>query len=323
MGKVKDEIGNRYGRLIVLKEVGRNKWGSVLWFCKCECGATTIVSGEHLRTGATKSCGCLQKEIASSFAKKMKPGALPKGIAAFNWLLRRMKKDAKDRNLEWNLPDNKAKELMASSCFYCGAPPKSHKKLSTIKKLNGDFIANGIDRLDNNKGYTEDNVVPCCTCCNIAKSTMSINEFKNHISKIYKHFCKKSINQLNFEISKIFKNEEKLIDKLSIPNYIISKRKDNAKRKNHEWDLTNEETKYLMSLPCFYCNKSPDAHKIFNRDCKGTYYYNGIDRINNKIGYIKNNVVPCCFKCNLAKLTMSIDEFQNHIEKIYKHFIYN
>ncbi len=66
MSKRIDEIGNRYGRWLVLSEAGRDKWRSILWLCRCNCGTEKIVSGKNLRTGHRKSCGCLQKELAST-----------------------------------------------------------------------------------------------------------------------------------------------------------------------------------------------------------------------------------------------------------------
>lgn len=62
-----DMRGKSYGRLHVLKEAGRQ--GSfVTWKCKCDCGSEVIVSGNHLRSGHTKSCGCLAKELKSKRA---------------------------------------------------------------------------------------------------------------------------------------------------------------------------------------------------------------------------------------------------------------
>lgn len=60
-----DEAGNVYGRLTVLsaleeKDVDNRN----LFLCQCECGNLTKVSGKSLRSGNTKSCGCLQKEKA-------------------------------------------------------------------------------------------------------------------------------------------------------------------------------------------------------------------------------------------------------------------
>lgn len=56
--------GNRYGRLIVLKENGKTNHGDLRWLCKCDCGNIKTITGTKLKSGWTKSCGCLQKEIA-------------------------------------------------------------------------------------------------------------------------------------------------------------------------------------------------------------------------------------------------------------------
>lgn len=57
-----DITGQRFGRLVVIKIAGQDKWRSKLWECLCDCGATTIVKGESLKAGSTQSCGCLRKE---------------------------------------------------------------------------------------------------------------------------------------------------------------------------------------------------------------------------------------------------------------------
>ncbi|RHU80446.1 AP2 domain-containing protein [Clostridiaceae bacterium OM08-6BH] len=58
----KNILGNKYGRLTVIEYVGRGDDGRALWKCKCECGNYKVVSGDALRQGHSKSCGCLQKE---------------------------------------------------------------------------------------------------------------------------------------------------------------------------------------------------------------------------------------------------------------------
>lgn len=57
-----DLTGHRYGRLVALYENGRDKHGNVLWHCLCDCGNETDVTRRELRTGDTKSCGCLARE---------------------------------------------------------------------------------------------------------------------------------------------------------------------------------------------------------------------------------------------------------------------
>ena len=65
MRKLINLTGQRFGKLIVLYEIPERKFGHVYWHCKCDCGNELDVYGYHLRIGKTKSCGCLQKEIAS------------------------------------------------------------------------------------------------------------------------------------------------------------------------------------------------------------------------------------------------------------------
>lgn len=61
-----DLVGQIFGRLTVIKRVGSNKHKHATWLCECECGAMVIVCGNSLRSGLTKSCGCLQKEKAKN-----------------------------------------------------------------------------------------------------------------------------------------------------------------------------------------------------------------------------------------------------------------
>lgn len=62
---LKNEIGNTYGYLTVIERAENTKDGRARWKCKCKCGNETIVLGKHLRSGNTKSCGCLQRERAA------------------------------------------------------------------------------------------------------------------------------------------------------------------------------------------------------------------------------------------------------------------
>jgi len=62
-------IGNKYGRLSVVSEAD-NKCGRTRWECICDCGNSATIYSVTLKSGHTKSCGCLQKEATSS-AKKI------------------------------------------------------------------------------------------------------------------------------------------------------------------------------------------------------------------------------------------------------------
>ena len=60
MGKRIDLVGQRYGRLLVMRDVGRTRFNKVLWECRCDCGKIVTVCSTGLRTGNTRSCGCFK-----------------------------------------------------------------------------------------------------------------------------------------------------------------------------------------------------------------------------------------------------------------------
>ena len=60
-----DLTGERFGRLTVIQSEGKNRWGSYMWLCECDCGNTKILDGSELRRGNVRSCGCLSREMAS------------------------------------------------------------------------------------------------------------------------------------------------------------------------------------------------------------------------------------------------------------------
>jgi len=56
---IKDIIGQRFGRLVVLSLEEKRKSGQLVWKCQCDCGNITMVQGCNLKNGHTKSCGCI------------------------------------------------------------------------------------------------------------------------------------------------------------------------------------------------------------------------------------------------------------------------
>ena len=62
-GKIKDRAGERYGRLTLLCFYAREHGKYTHWVAQCDCGNKTIVQVANLQTGATRSCGCLQREL--------------------------------------------------------------------------------------------------------------------------------------------------------------------------------------------------------------------------------------------------------------------
>lgn len=160
-------INKKFGKLRVTKKLGKNKNGSRLWNCVCECGSEVPVKTTNLLIGKTKSCGCIKR--------------LPDGEANLNLIIKKYKESAVKRGLDFTLSKDELKKIITQNCYYCDEKPTNIIK---YKKMCGTFPSNGIDRIDNRIGYTKRNSVPCCFKCNRMKSDMSCKEFLLLVKKI-------------------------------------------------------------------------------------------------------------------------------------------
>ena len=186
----KDISGNRYGRLVILNfsHFERSlKKVRQYWNCRCDCGNEKILCSNSILNGDTKSCGCLLKETFEYFKSKecIKKRSLPENEAVINELYSRYQISAKKRNKTFEISKEEFSVLIFKNCEYCGAKPS--KEALKNKKFNGNPLINGIDRKDNNEGYTTDNCVACCKICNYAKKDMDLEDFKKWIKDVAKH----------------------------------------------------------------------------------------------------------------------------------------
>ena len=162
-------VGAVFGRLTIHALSKRRKKWWRYYHCICSCGKKADVCGRELVYGKTKSCGCLQKEAARKNARRYAPG-----VAASFRLYGMMKWQAKKRPIEFTLSRDDYLKLTQLPCHYCGAPPSN---TTGLQEVNGQCRYSGLDRVDNSKGYTLGNVVPCCHDCNCAKRTKTYTEF--------------------------------------------------------------------------------------------------------------------------------------------------
>lgn len=72
MSKKIDLVGRVYGRLLVISQSPSNSNGLTRWLCKCDCGNETIVYGQSMKRGLTKSCGCYSKETHTKHGKSVR-----------------------------------------------------------------------------------------------------------------------------------------------------------------------------------------------------------------------------------------------------------
>ena len=62
--------GKRFGKLRVVCEAGKTKYGVMAWLCVCECGTRKVIPGPYLRSGGTRSCGCFMREAVAERNRK-------------------------------------------------------------------------------------------------------------------------------------------------------------------------------------------------------------------------------------------------------------
>ena len=168
----KDLTGQPFGRLIVIREYGRDKKGAVLWLCRClgkngdDCGKEVVVRGDHLKDGRTASCGCLRLERITTHDCTHEPW-----YPTYRNMMRRCGhwEGASERELRLY------RDRGITVCELWRNSPQAF----------GDWlIAHGwrkglqIDRIDNDKGYSPDNcrVVTCKENNNNRRNTLRLDD---------------------------------------------------------------------------------------------------------------------------------------------------
>lgn len=166
-------LGRRFGRLVVVSFAGRNANRNKVFNVKCDCGVEKMVTLPNLIHGNTVSCGC--KRIDSP------PNRKEKYYSSMWDLYKKYKMSGVRRGYGFGLTLEQFKELTSGACVYCGILPC---KENNNKNYNGFYKYNGIDRVDNSRGYEIGNCVSCCEVCNRMKLKMTKEEFLKQVRKI-------------------------------------------------------------------------------------------------------------------------------------------
>lgn len=255
------------------------------WECLCECGNIFTSTSKKLRSGDTRSCGCLLKESVRNRTFKDLTG---QKIGKLTVLYRendRTYKNGYHRTI-WhcvcdcgNEKDVRATDLVSGAIKSCGCLPK--QKTFHLNKSLRKYDENG-----NLIGHV-------CQCC---KRMLPIDNYYKDSSTAdgFSWICKYcQIHSLQARYQTY---------------------KQSAKKRNLEFDLTREEFNEITSKSCYYCGD-------YSGDFLGEQYC-GIDRVDSSIGYIKENMVPCCTTCNRMKLDHSVDEWVFKMKQILEHLNY-
>jgi len=179
MPRIDIPIGSKFGFWEVIGpaisiEKSKRHAKTIAFPCKCICGNIKNIKGFNLRKGISTSCRC------KSGLSRRNPDNLE---LVQNRLYHTYRIAAKNRNYLFDITKEQLWRLSQQDCIYCGQKPATI--ITPQKRLDQQFFYNGVDRINNELGYTIANLAPACICCNRMKRTLSHDEFISHISRIY------------------------------------------------------------------------------------------------------------------------------------------
>ena len=158
----KDETGNRYGKLTVVS-LDHVK-GKAFWMCRCDCGASKVISGDKLRSGNTKSCGCIQDELRKSGRLRRTHG-MTKSRLYTEWCNMRSRCD--------NSKNVMFKNYGGRGIRYCDEW-KIFENFHKWASESGYTDELTLERINVNKNYCTDN------CCWIPREKQYFNRTDSH-----------------------------------------------------------------------------------------------------------------------------------------------
>lgn len=311
----KDLTGSLFNNWIVLglshRGEDKKKWKGIwYWDIRCiKCGVETKRQTAYLK----KSIGCFKCSNKNSLYN------------IYESILNEYKYSAKNRNLSFELTGQEFEKLINLDCFYCGCPPSKVKILKNPDIL--PYFHNGIDRMNNKLGYTLENCVSCCSICNKGKKDFPYNIWCNYINGFLENSILNKIecfstNLLKEHTPEVTSNLDERCNS-GLCNLLRSY-KNHAREKNIDFILDKTIFKKLTSSKCYYCGNLPSLiKKSRTKSNLNNYIYNGIDRMDNNLGYNLNNCVPCCEFCNRAKSGMDYDLWITFLLKKRENFLFN
>lgn len=205
--KLKNLIGKRYGRLLVIEKADSLN-GHTRWLCKCDCGKECVVHKSSLLSGNTRSCGCYKTENA----KMLYSGARQKDkhlYAVWNGIKQRCTNPNNNSYHNYGGRGIRMDDTWANNyeSFYYWAIQSGYKR------------GLEIDRIDNNGNYCESN-------CRFVEKEMQANNKRNvklytidGITKSLPQWCKHYGQEYYMVRQRVYKLRWPIKEALTTPKY--------------------------------------------------------------------------------------------------------
>lgn len=162
-----DEVANRYHRLVVLRFHGTNHYRKRVFVCRCDCGNEVLVAGRNLRSGNTKSCGCLKRDNQCNLQHG--ESRVGKRTTRYGmWI--HAKRRAKQKGLPFNL-EVKDVPVIPDCCPVLGIPIRT----ATCRQNDNSPT---LDRIIGQFGYVKGNVRIISWRANMLKRDATLEELR-------------------------------------------------------------------------------------------------------------------------------------------------
>lgn len=195
----------------------------------------------------------------------------------------------------------------------CGCKRMKNSGMYGYERMEGKIVRDiiAIEKTDNHSnGYVIWKAK--CLLCETVHEFPSYYFTRNHVS------CKCEAWQKKYSEKT---GRKYLPNYQSHVNIIYNNYRRSAKDRNLTFNLTKEEFREIIEQDCSYCGAKPRVRHTI-KSLYGEYSSNGVDRVDSSIGYEKDNCVPCCSMCNMAKSNHSKEDFLNWIKRVYE-YTYN
>lgn len=254
-----DVSGQTFGRLTVTGRSETRANGG-FWKCQCVCGKQTETTTGKLRSGHTRSCGCLVREVTAARGRACVKDRT--GLRFTRWTVLRFVSTGP-------VSDEQHTEARWLCRCDCGIE----------QIVRGSNLQSGGSK--------------SCGCLSREKAVV--------VSRM--NFAERwALNTLPTGRSNAY----------GIYRAYIA----GAKKRKLLFELRFDDFLKMTASDCTYCGAHPSRVSTRARS-NGPWVYNGIDRVDNQLGYVQGNMVPCCYRCNTCKKNHTLTEFFAWIRRIH------
>jgi len=190
-------------------------------------------------------------------------------------------RSARLKKLEFTLSEEEFKEMVVQPCYYCG--------------ILDEKGFNGIDRMNQAAGYIQSNSASCCAMCNWNKGSLDSATFIKRVRHI--HYFAKDGTKTHPECFPDAKC-------VSYASYLSR-----AEKKELEFAITHDDYKSIILQDCYLCGKESTDTNI-----------NGVDPVDNNVGYTIANCKACCKECNHMKNSYALEDLLAKVERIHENW---